>query len=109
MLNDHTIKWNQLLDKVVSNYNNTPNKSIDDIKPNEAHLKDNIETIFGINVFKKKGKSTESDLVRGDQVRIRILKKNINTKSSSPQFSNELYTVVYPNGNNIKLSDGKNL
>ena len=48
----------------------------------------------------------ESDLVRGDLVRIRIL-KNINTKSSSPQFSNEVYTVVYPNGNNIKLSDGK--
>ena len=106
LLNDHAIKWNQLLDKVVSNYNNTPNKSIDDIKPNEAHLKDNVETIFGINVFKKKGMNIESDLVRGDQVRIRIL-KNINTKSSSPQFSNELYTVVYPNGNNIKLSDDK--
>ena len=39
-------------------------------------------------------------------MRIRTL-KNINAKSSSPQFSNELYTVVYPNGNNIKLSDGK--
>ena len=39
-------------------------------------------------------------------MRISIL-KNINTKSSSPQFSNDLYTVVYPNGNNIKLSDGK--
>ena len=31
----------------------------------------------------------------------------MNTKSSSPQFSNEVYTVVYPNGNNIKLSNGK--
>ncbi len=50
--------------------------------------------------------SAEYDLVRGDQVRIRIL-KTINTKSSSPQFSNEVYTVVYPNGNNIKLSEGK--
>ena len=106
LITDNEIKWNQLLNKVVSNYNNTPNKSIDDIKPNEAHLEKNIETIFGINVFKKKVISTESDLVGGDQVRIRIL-KNINTKSSSPQFSNELYTVVYPNGNNIKLSDGK--
>ena len=47
----------------------------------------------------------ESDLVRGDQVRIRIL-KNMNTKSSSPQFSNEIYTVTYQNGNKIKLSDG---
>ena len=104
LINDHAIKWNQLLNEVVSNYNNTPNTSINDIKPNEAHL--NIETIFGINVFKKKGLKIESDLVSGDLVRIRIL-KNINTKSSCPQFSNELYTVVYPNGNNIKLSDGK--
>ncbi len=39
-------------------------------------------------------------------MRIRIL-KNLHTKSSSPQFLNEVYTVVYPNGNNIKLSDGK--
>jgi hypothetical protein len=106
LINNHKIKWDQLLNEVVSNYNNTPNKSINDIKPNEAHLEKNIETIFGINVFKKKGISAESDLVRGDQVRIRIL-KTMNTKSSSPQFSNEVYTVVYPNGNNIKLSDGK--
>ncbi len=106
MINNHKIKWDQLLNEVVSNHNNTPNKSINDIKPNEAHLEKNIETIFGINVFKKKGISVESDLVRGDQVRIRIL-KTMNTKSSSPQFSNEVYTVVYPNGNNIKLSDGK--
>ena len=63
MINNHKIKWDQLLNEVVSNYNNTPNKSIDDIKPNEAHLEKNIETIFGINVFKKKGISVESDLV----------------------------------------------
>ena len=106
LINDHAIKWNQLLNEVVSNYNNTPNTSINDIKPNEAHLEQNIETIFGINVFKKKGLKIESDLVRGDLVRIRLL-KNIYTKSSSPQFSNEIYTVIYPNGNNIKLSDGK--
>ena len=91
LINDHAIKWNQLLNEVVSNYNNTPNTSINDIKPNEAHLEQNIETIFGINVFKKKGMNIESDLVRGDQVRIRIL-KNLHTKSSSPQFSNEVYT-----------------
>ena len=53
------------MEKVVSNYNNTPNKSINDIKPNEAHLEKNIKTIFGINVFKKKGMTIESDLVRG--------------------------------------------
>ena len=73
LIHNLAIKWNQLLNVVVSNYNNTPNTSIKDIKPNEAHLEKNIETIFGINVFKKKGISVESDLVRGDQVRIRLL------------------------------------
>jgi hypothetical protein len=37
LINDHAIKWNQLLAKVVSNFNNTPNTSIKDIKPNDAH------------------------------------------------------------------------
>ncbi len=74
LINDHAIKWKQLLEKVVSNYNNTTNKSLNDIKPNEAHLEKHIETIFGINVFKKKAIQFESDLVRGDQARIRILK-----------------------------------
>ena len=60
LINNHAIKWNQRLNEVVSTYNNTPNKSIDDIKPNEAHL--NIETIFGINVFKKNG-LTQDDIV----------------------------------------------
>ena len=52
LINNHKIKWDQLLNEVVSNYDNTPNKSIDEIKPNEAHLEKNIETILGINVFK---------------------------------------------------------
>ncbi len=67
LINNHKHKWDQLLNEVVSNYNNTLNKSINAIKPNEAHLAKNIETIFGINVFKKKGISGESDLVRGEQ------------------------------------------
>ncbi len=50
LINNHKIKWDQLLEKVVSNYNHTPNNSISDIKPNKAHLEKNIITIFGINV-----------------------------------------------------------
>jgi hypothetical protein len=46
-----TVNWSKLLHKVVGNYNNTPYASIDDIKPNEAHLVQNQETIFGINIF----------------------------------------------------------
>ena len=62
MITDLKVNWSKLLHKVVDNYNNTPTKSIDDIKPNEAHLNDNVETIFGINVFKKKGMTIESDI-----------------------------------------------
>ena len=31
LINNHKIKWDQLLNEVVSNYNNTPNKSINTI------------------------------------------------------------------------------
>ena len=51
---DYTVNWSKLLEKVVGNYNNTPNTSIDDIKPNDAHKPENVETIFGINIFKRK-------------------------------------------------------
>ena len=75
MITDMKVNWVKLLHKVVDNYNNTPNKSINDIKPNEAHLKDNVEAIFGINVFKKKGISTES-LIEGFETTLNDNKDN---------------------------------
>ena len=85
---------------VIENYNATPNTALDGIKPNEAHLEENQSIIYLINLNKPKGKTDDSDLVIGDKVRI-ALAKTLYTKLSSPQFSNEIYTVILAKGSNI--------
>ena len=76
------------------------------ITPNEAHLKANQKIIFTINLLKQKGKQEESDLVIGDKVRISLDKDRF-VKSSSPQFSDEVYTVYLVKGSNFKLDNIK--
>ena len=83
-----------------------PNTAIDGIKPNEAHIETNQSTIYLINLNKPKGKTDDSDLLIGDKVRI-ALAKTLYTKSSSPQCSNEIFTVILSKGSNIKLNNNK--
>ncbi len=92
IITDNKITWDKIMDTVIENYNNTPNTALNGITPNEAHLKANQKIIFNINLLKQKGKQEESDLVIGDKVRISLAKDKW-TKSSSPQFSDEIYTV----------------
>ena len=94
------------MNQVVDNYNNTPNTALDGIKPNEAHLSNNKEYIFKINLKKKMGKASESDLKIGDYVRIAVLKSTF-SKSSNPQFGNTIYTVEFIKGTNVKLNNNK--
>ena len=99
---DNTINWDIIMKTVIDNYNSTPNTAIDGIKPNEAHIEENQSIIYLINLYKPKGKTEDSDLVIGDKVRI-ALAKTLYKKSSSPQFSNEIYTVIFAKRSNIKL------
>ena len=103
---NNKINWDIIMKTVIDNYNQTPNTAIDGIKPNEAHIEKNQSTIYLINLNKPKGKTDDSDLVIGDKVRI-ALAKTLYTKSSSPQFSNEIYTVILSKGSNIKLNNNK--
>ena len=96
--------WDKIMVAVIDNYNNTPNTAIDGITPNEAHTEANQKKIFKINLLKKQGKQPDSDLVIGDKVRI-SLRKHKWTKSSSPQFSDEIYTVYFVKGSNVKLDN----
>ena len=52
------------------------------------------------------GKQEASDLSPGDKVRI-SKEKTAFSKSSIPQFSNEIYNVVNASGSVIELSNGK--
>ena len=106
IITDNKITWEKIMKTVIDNYNNTPNTALDGITPNEAHLKANQKIIFKINLLKQKGKQEPSDLIIGDKVRI-SLAKDAFTKSSSPQFSDEIYTVYLVNGSNVKLDNMK--
>lgn len=106
LVNNNKVLLHQAMSKVLKNYNNTPNTAIDDIKPNEAHLKENREKIYSINLDKKKGKAPDSDLKEGDSVRIAKL-KNVFSKSSNPTFGDEIYKVEFAQGNNVKLDNNK--
>jgi len=95
--------WIDSLKKIIDNYNNQENSSIDDIKPNEAHLEENQENIFEINLIKGKMNKTVSDLKEGDHVRIKI--KNKFSKGSDAQWSDNVYEVKKVRGGNIELDD----
>ncbi len=91
---------------VIENYNNTPNTALDGITPNQALLKANQKIIFKFNLLIQKGKQEPSDLIIGDKVRISLAKGRF-VRSSSPQFSDEFYTVYLVKGSNVKLDNMK--
>ena len=72
----------------------------------DATTKTNQEKIFAINLEKPMGKQGPSDLQPDDPVRIAKEKTSF-SKSSIPQFSNEIHRVVSASGSVIELSNGK--
>ena len=58
-----------------------------------------------MNSIKGLKNKTVSDVEPGDKVRIKI--SGIFTKSSEPQYSDEVYTVESVNGSTIHLTNGK--
>ena len=95
--------WIDSLQKIIDNYNNQENSAIDDITPNEAHLEENQENIFEINLIKDQMNKTVSDLKEGDHVRIKI--KGKFSKGSDAQWSDNVYEVKKVRGGNIELDD----
>ena len=96
--------WITALSKHMKNYNNAPNTAIEDISPNNATTPEAREIIFEKNLTKSKSNRIVSDLTHNDNVRIRIA--NQYTKSSEPQFSDDVYKVVSAKGKNITLNTG---
>ena len=99
--NDDT-NWIRILDKVIKQYNNTPHKSLNDIKPNDVDKNNDI--ILGINLWKSKQNKTISDLDVGDNVRLKI--SGVFKKGTEPSWSDEIYVVKSTKGKSIELTDG---
>ena len=98
--------WIDYLNRVVKNYNDSPNRSLNGLSPNEVMSNsENEKMIREWNLKKLQKNKTVTDLQIGDNVRIKI--KGKFTKSSEPQFSDEVYKVAKVNGRTIELTDGQ--
>ena len=105
-LKTRTTKWKDYIDDVVRIYNNEKHTSIDNIKPNEAHLEKHKIIISNINAEKSLANNRTSDLEPGDKVRINILDKVI-FKGTDPRWSDEVYIVENAKGYIVYLDNNK--
>ena len=105
MLKNKDKNWVSHLQAIITKYNNQKLPALKDVKPNQATEPKNNQVIYDINVSKSKKINMKSDLIIGDQVRLKITTKF--TKSSDVQFSDHVYKVVEITGGNITLDNGQ--
>jgi len=96
--------WVDSLDKVISIYNKTDHRALDNLTPNQAGQEKHKQEIIQLNFDKCKSNKIESDLQPGDKVR--ILDKRLFKKGSEPQYTSEIYIVESVHGKTIHLTNG---
>jgi len=104
-LKNKAYTWTDYLPEFITKYNDNPHSALNGLSPSEALDKENFTEIFQLNTIKGLKNKTVSDVEPGDKVRIKI--SGIFTKSSEPQYSDEVYTVESVNGSTIHLTNGK--
>ena len=105
MLKNKSDDWVDELHKRIILYNKSPHMALNGLSPYEAEEKENFNDILNINLVKGVKNKTVSDLKPGDKVRINIAGKF--TKSSEPQFSDKVYSVISVRANNITLDNNE--
>jgi transposase InsO family protein len=98
--------WINDFDDIITDYNNSKNRGILNLKPIEASNPENIPLLVHLNYLKSLKNKMESDLNVGDKVRI-FIKKDFD-KGTEPAFSNEVYTIRHIRGKTIILNNGVN-
>jgi hypothetical protein len=98
--------WINYLNQIISNYNNSNHRSLNNLSPNEVmETAENEKMIFDLNIKKSHKNQIVTDLEPNDKVRIKI--KGMFTKSSEPQFSDEVYIVQSINNRSVTLTNGQ--
>ena len=105
MKSNKNLKWVDILEKTVSDYNKMPHASLYDTAPNDATKTPNIQKIYNLNIQKARTNNIESDLKLGDKVRIKV--SGMFSKGSDQQFSDQIYVVKKVDLGNITLDDSK--
>ena len=102
-LQNKTTNWIDYFDEILNNYNDSGHIAIDNIKPNDAFLKQHFETIYNINYEKSLINISVSDIDVNDKVRIKI--KGQFRKGTEARYTDEVYTVKKVKGNAVTLDN----
>jgi transposase InsO family protein len=103
-LKNKSTNWTNYIEKIIYQYNHSPNSAIADIQPIDATNPENIPDILEINKDKDKDNNYKSDLVIGDKVRVDT--KKLFEKGTEPKYSNKIYIVSHVKGKRITLNNG---
>ena len=107
MKDENTTTYIDELSRIVDAYNSTPHIGINNISPDDAYKKENIEDIQMLNykkdIVNKKGRVI---FEVGDKVRIKI-KQNAFSRSYDETYSDKIYTIKSIDENVALLNDGE--
>lgn len=99
-----TVKWFDIIDDIIKNYNNSYNRGIGTTPENMNDFKQQEL----INEKKLKTDILRNDKIRiGDKIRMKEDKETFGDKMN-PKYSKDIYTVVKINKNNIKVKKNDN-
>ena len=104
-INEQNHIWINDIQEIVNVYNDSPNRALLNLTPNEASMNENNDFIYSLNLVKSKENKTISDLSNGDNVRIKI--SGIFTKGTEPRWSDETYKVKKVQGTTITIDDDR--
>ena len=102
-INEQNNYWINDIQEIINIYNDSPNRGLLNLTPNQAAMDENYDFIYSLNLIKSKENKTISDLSIGDNVRIKI--SGIFTKGTEPRWSDETYKVKKVQGTTITLND----
>lgn len=98
--------WIDSLDRVVRQYNKTPNHGINNYSPDSVNSdEDKQSEIMHLNLFKLQKNDTVSDLQPGDKVRTRV--SGTFRKGTAPRWSDDIFEVKEVKGLTITLTNNK--
>ena len=104
-INEQNHYWINDIQEIINIYNDSPNRGLLNLTPNQAAMEKNNDFIYSLNLIKSKENRTISDLSIGDNVRIKI--SGIFTKGTEPRWSDEIYKVKKVQGTTITIDDDR--
>ena len=98
-----SVKWIEIIQEVVSNYNKMDSKALEGIAPNKATEEKNKSEILNQNIEKNTFNKANIDVKVGD--RVRKSTKGDATKGTDPIWSDAIFKVIKVDGNTVTLED----